>query len=75
MYNFLYFTLLVFKLWQKQISQKLQNREGGTIFKRLVAKPRSRGQALGGVQKADPREGFRPKSAFLAPLFFSRGFF
>ena len=34
---------------QKQISQKLQNWEvHGTILKRLVMKPRSRGQALGG---------------------------
>ena len=30
MYTFIYFTLLVFNLWQKQISQKLQFCEGGT---------------------------------------------
>ena len=35
MYTFIYFTLLVFKLWQKQFSQKmLQFCEGGTILKR-----------------------------------------
>ena len=32
MYTFIYFTLLVFKLWQKQFSQKLQFCEGGTIL-------------------------------------------
>ena len=31
-----------------QISQKLQNWDGGTILNRLVVKPRYRGQALGG---------------------------
>ena len=32
MYTFIYLTLLVFKLWQKQFSQKLQFCEGGTIL-------------------------------------------
>ena len=33
MYTFIYFTFLVFKLWQKQFSQKLQFCEDGIILK------------------------------------------
>ena len=41
------------KKTKEKKSQKMQNWESGTILHRLVLKPRSSGQALGGVQGAE----------------------
>ena len=60
MYIFIYFTLLLFKKYDKnKLHEELQNWEGSTILKRLVVQPRSRGQALVGVQGVELPEPFR----------------
>ena len=58
---------------KNKFHKKLQNCKGGTILKWLVAKPLSRGQALGGVQGAEPREAprLRTKNQHFEPPPFS----
>ena len=52
-WNVYFYTLpYLFSSYDKnKFHKKLQNCKGGTILKWLVAKPRSRGQALGGGQE------------------------
>ena len=61
---------------KNKFHKKLQNCKGGTILKWLVAKPLSRGQALGGVQGAEPPEAprLRTKNQHFEPPLFFRGF-